>query len=66
MKEKYDIFLKFKEFRDIAKEKVGKKVSCLLTDDRWEHVSHEWRSRTKEPASSGALSKYDTYKTWMA
>ncbi|KAE8694951.1 hypothetical protein F3Y22_tig00110761pilonHSYRG00036 [Hibiscus syriacus] len=48
MKEKYDIFSKFKEFRDSAEGEVGKNIYCLRTDNRGEYRSNEFSQYLRE------------------
>lgn len=42
MKEKFDTFLKFKEFKDISVEEVEKKVCCLQTNNERTYTSRKF------------------------
>ena len=48
MKEKFDTFSKFKEFRESAEVEVGKKIHCLCTDNGREFSSREFSQYLRE------------------
>ncbi|KAE8684131.1 PLAC8 family protein [Hibiscus syriacus] len=48
MKENFDTFSKFKEFRDSAEGEVGKKICCLRTDNGGEYRSNEFSQYLRE------------------
>ncbi|KAM1906652.1 hypothetical protein ACFX14_026396 [Malus domestica] len=48
MKEKFDTFSKFKEFRESAEGEVGKKICCLRTDNGGEYSSSEFSQYLRE------------------
>ncbi|KAE8732211.1 tir-nbs resistance protein [Hibiscus syriacus] len=48
MKEKFDSFSKFKEFRELAEGEVGKKIYCLCTDNGGEYSSNEFYQYLRE------------------
>ncbi|KAM2243153.1 hypothetical protein PS2_009934 [Malus domestica] len=48
VKEKFDTFSKFKKFRESAEGEVGKKIRCLLIDNRGEYSSSEFSQYLRE------------------
>jgi len=48
MKEKYDTFSKFKEFKESAEGEVGKKICCVRTDNGGEYSSSEFSQYLRE------------------
>ena len=42
MKEKSEALSKFKEFKEMVKKEVDRKIRCLHTDNGGEYTSHEF------------------------
>lgn len=48
MKEKYDFFSMFKEFKGTIEEELGKKICCLRTETEGEYNYVEWSQYLRE------------------